>query len=165
VATNVALNPVYVACDPTNGNFFIASGRDLLAFYVLPAALAPAWSAVAAYTAGQVVSFTNISPPLSGVYIALAGTVAAQSPLTAPSLWALYASSIVTLLSAPDACAGRKSDVVNYPLPALTVAAPVPNNGGPIHFQILPSSVFTQSDGTVQFTASSNLVQVNVNSL
>jgi hypothetical protein len=242
VASSVSLNPIFIACDPTNGNFFTASGRDMMTFFCLPSEDAPAWSAAVNYTAGQVVNFagesdsiTNISittnvltvtavntftvgVPVtlsglttatflnnqivvvisttgtsftatfahadyasapdtgsahiaSGVFIAVAasGTNAggARQPNT-PAYWGVYVdgSSTVTFLSAPDACTGRKSDIVNYPIPVPTnTPLPAPNNGGTVQFQILPSSVFTQTDGSIQFTASSNLVLVNVSSL
>jgi hypothetical protein len=160
-AASPALNPLFVACDPTNGNSFVASGRDLLTFYCLPANQAPAWSSIVTYTAGRVVNFAGIE------YIALTLTTNLnQNPSTAMTFWQVYTGSTLTLLSAPDACAGRKSDVLNYPVPDFTVSSPpVVSIGGTVQFQILPSSVFTQSDGSVQFIASSDLVQVNVSSL
>jgi hypothetical protein len=160
-ASSPALNPVFVACDPLNGNYFTATGRDLVTFYSLPAASAPAWSATVNYTVGQVVNVAG-SPP--NTYIATAPSFG-QAPPNA-SYWAVYTSSTITLYSAPDACTGRKSDVVSYPVPDITVAPSSPSiPGGAIQFQVLPSSVFTQTDGSVQFFASSNLVQVSVNSL
>src|SRR5271157_1397015 len=67
-AVSPALNPTYVTCDPTNGNFFNATGRDLVSFYCAPVATAPVWDATVTYKAGQVVNI--VSPPSS--YIALA---------------------------------------------------------------------------------------------
>jgi hypothetical protein len=241
VATDVSLNPVFVACDPTNGNYFTASGRDLITFYTLPTSLAPSWSAGANYSTGQVVNFSGetdtitnvgiatnvltvtaanaftVGTPVTltglttatflnsavvvvtgstgatftatyahsnygpaadtgsatnaaGVFVALTASGAsnggARQPGTA-TYWATYVGSdaSITLYSAPDACTGRISDVDDYPVPNLTVSVPSPNNGGTVQFQVLPSSVFTQTDGSVQFLASSNLIQVSVSSL
>lgn len=52
------LNPVYFACDPTNGNYFTASGRDLVTFYLYPVAAAAAWAPTVTYGVGDVVSFS-----------------------------------------------------------------------------------------------------------
>lgn len=221
-----SLNPVYLSCDPTNGNYFTATGRDLVTFYLYPASTAPNWLVTTGYGKGAVVNFagdtasitnvaitTNVAtlnavnsftvgevvtisslvtatflngqsvtvtsstgttfvftfahsdyPSASdtgtagsaaGVFIALAATTG-QSPHT-PAAWATYSgSSTVTIFSAPDACTGRKSDVDNYN---------VPLGAGSVEFLVLPSSVFTQASGQVQFLASSNLVNVYVRSL
>jgi|SRR5208337_2129515 len=160
IPPGTALNPVFIACDPLNGNYFTATGRDLLTFYCLPAASAPAWSGTLNYTAGQVVNVAG-SPP--NTYIATAPSFGLTPPNA--SYWAVYTGSTITLTSAPDACTGRKSDVNYYPVPDITVAPSSTVPGGVIQFQVLPSSVFTQTDGSVQFLASSNLVQVSVSSL
>jgi hypothetical protein len=164
VASSTSLNPVFTACDPLNGNYFVATGRDLLTFYSLPTASAPAWSAGVGYTAGQVVLAPIVSPPSTGAFIALS-TNLNQDPATSPTFWATYTGSTLTLYSAPDACTGRKSDVTNYPVPDITIAPSSTIPGGVIQFQVLPSSVFTQTDGSIQFLASSSLVQVSVSSL
>jgi hypothetical protein len=53
-----SLNPVYVACDPTNGNYFTTTNRDLVTFYLYPATSAPVWLTTTTYTVGQVVNFS-----------------------------------------------------------------------------------------------------------
>ncbi len=159
-ASSTAFNPVYTACDPTNGNFFVATGRDLVSFYCAPAASAPVWDSSVVYTVGQVVNRTVISPPSSGAYIALtnAGVNQNQDPSTASAFWGAYTDgmSTITLLSAPDECTGRKSDVNNYVVPVATEVNPGSE------FTVYPSSVFTQGNGQFQFNASSNLVSVYV---
>lgn len=153
-----SLNPFFTVCDPLNGNYFVASGRDLVTFFSNPPS--GTWNATVVYTAGQVILAPAGSPPVSTAYIAIANSTQNinQNPATSPAFWAAYTSSTVTIFSAPDACTGRKADVDDY-------AVPVPQSGGIVSFQILPSSVFTQTTGYVQFLASSNLVQVNVSSL
>ena len=224
--SGIALNPVYTQCDPTNGNFYTATNRDLVTFYLYPASSAAPWNSGLTYTTGDVVNFagdsasitnvaitTNVATLLAvnsftvgevvnlsglttatflnsqsvtitaaaptqfsftfahadyasaadtgtasnaaGVFIAVA-TSMNQKPHT-PAAWATYSgSSTVTLFSAPDACTGRKSDVVNYNIPL---------GAGSVEFLVLPSSVFTQANGQVQFQASSNLVYVYVRNL
>lgn len=77
----------------------------------------------------------------------------------------IYNSDTVThnlsVLSAPDACTGRKSDIVNYVIPAATDS----QTKGHISFIVLPGSVFTQTDGTVQLGADNVAVYFNVRSL
>ncbi len=152
-----ALNPTYTACDPTNGNYFLATGRDLVSFYCAPAASAPAWDPAVNYAVGQVVNRVVISPPSSGAYIAI-GASLNQDPSVSPTFWELYVDgeSTVTLFSAPDACTGRKADVNNYVVPIATEVNPS------VEFTVYPSSVFTQASGQFQFNASSNLVSVYV---
>jgi hypothetical protein len=227
-----SLNPVYTQCDPTNGNFFTATNRDLVTFYLYPSSSAPAWLAGVTYTLGDVVNFagdsatiTNVSittnvatlsaantftvgeivnlaglttatflngqsvtvtavsaPPVgpsatfsftfahadyastpdtgtasnaSGAFIAIATNVNMKPHTTAA--WASYSgASDVTIYSAPDACTGRKSDVDDYNIPL---------GAGSVEFLVLPSSVFTQANGQVQFQVSSNLVYVYVRNL
>lgn len=76
------------------------------------------------------------------------------------AFWAPYADgdSTISLSSAPDGCAGRKSDVNDYVVPVATEINPG------TEFLVLPSSVFTQSNQQFQFIASSNLVSVYVRS-
>lgn len=52
-----SLNPVWTACDPTNGNYFSTTNRDLVSFYLYPASAAASWQAGTTYTVGQVVNF------------------------------------------------------------------------------------------------------------
>jgi hypothetical protein len=151
-------NPTFLPIDPINGNYFIASGRDLIMFYCSPVALAPAWNAVTTYTQGQVVNVLAGSPPAEvGAYIAIANVAANlnQNPTSSPTFWAAYTGSTVTIYSSPDACTGRKSDITNYPIP----------DGGHVQFEIEGSSFYTQASGQVQFIASSNLVTVLIESL
>ena len=223
-----ALNPVYVATDPTNGNFFSTTGRDLVTFYLYPAASAAAWSSTASYGVGQVVQFTlsalitnvaitsnvltvtatnsfQVGDPVAlsglttatflnnqtvtiatanatsftaafthvdyaaapdtgtaaivnGYWIATAASSNIHPTSTAgASVWAVYSGGgTVTLLSAPDQCTGRTSDVDDYP---------VPLGAGSVEFLVLPSSVFTQANGQFQFNSSNNLIFVYVRSL
>lgn len=157
-----SLNAQYIACDPANGNYFIATNRDLVTFICLPSSSAPAWSASVTYTAGQVV---NGGSP-AGAYIALAYYISGvlqpnsnQSPGTSPNYWAAYTSSTLNVISAPDACTGRTSNVVNYAVPVFDTTQQT------VEFLVLPSSVFTQASGQVQFQASSNLVYVYIRNL
>lgn len=53
-----SFNPVYTQCDPTNGNYFATTNRDLVTFYLYPASSAPAWQSGTTYTAGQVINFS-----------------------------------------------------------------------------------------------------------
>jgi hypothetical protein len=221
-----SLNPVYTQTDPTNGNFFTATNRDLVTFYLYPATSAPAWLAGVTYTTGDVVNFPGDSATItstasasnvvtvlaansftvgevvnlagltfatwlngqsvavtsaaptqfqftfphadyaatadtgtasnsSGAFIAIA-TNMNQKPHT-PAVWAAYSgASDVTIFSAPDACTGRKADVDDYNIPL---------GAGSVEFLVLPSSVFTQANGQVQFQTSSNLVYVYVRNL
>src|SRR5271170_1179536 len=53
-----SLNPVWSQCDPANGNYFTATGRDLVTFYLFAAEeFAPAWLATSNYNVGSVVNF------------------------------------------------------------------------------------------------------------
>jgi hypothetical protein len=63
-----SLNSVYSACDPTNGNFFTTTNRDLVTFYLYPATAAAPWQAGTTYTAGQVVNF-SLSAAITNVAI------------------------------------------------------------------------------------------------
>lgn len=100
-ATGSALNPTLTAADAVNGNYFVASGRDIVLVYNSDSAT------------------HNLS-----------------------------------ILSAPDTCTGRKADVTGYTIPASTDAT----TKGHVTFTVLPTSVFTQTDGTVQISADSALV-------
>jgi hypothetical protein len=99
---------------------------------------------------------TGTASNTAGVFISLASN-SSQKPHT-PALWAAYvdADANVTIFSAPDACTGRKSDVDDYSIPL---------GAGSVEFLVLPSSVFTQANGQVQFLTSSNLVWVYVRNL
>lgn len=101
-SSGTALNPVFTAADAVNGNYFTASGRDLVTI------------------------FNSDSAPHN-----------------------------LTILSAPDQCTGRRADVTNYVVPA----------SGFTELLVLPSSVFTQTDGTVQLSADNALVKFLVRSL
>jgi hypothetical protein len=151
--TGTGLNPLYTVCDAVNGNYFLTTGRDLVTFYCAAATTALAWSSVTVYTAGQVVNIGGQA------YIALAGSLNQTPSLSPPSIyWGAYADgdSTITLLSAPDACTGRTSDVDDYVVPVATELHPG------TEFLVLPSSVFAQANQQFQFQASSNLVSVYV---
>jgi hypothetical protein len=152
--TGTLLNVPFVQCDPTNGNYFVTTGRDLVTFICLPAASAPAYNPLLAYTTGQVV--TGGSPATQ--YVAVASVPVGTPP---PNLtyWALYASSTLTLTSAPDQCTGRTFPITGYAVPVFDTAQTS------VEFLVLPSSYFTQANGQFQFQASSNLVYVCVRSL
>jgi hypothetical protein len=155
-----ALNPFYTACDPANGNYFTATGRDLVSFCCAPAASAPTWAGNLVYMVGQVVNY------LGQTYIALQSGLNQTPALSPPSTyWGAYAdgNSVVTLISAPDACTGRTSDVDDYVVPLPTPASsPVAGEYPGVEFLVLPSSVFTQANQQFQFLASSSLVSVYV---
>lgn len=223
---STSLNPVYQSCDPANGNYATATGRDLFTFYSYPATSAPGYLVSTAYGVGTVVNFSGDSAAITNVAIVtniatltatntftagevvtISGlstatylngqsvTVTASSGTTftftfahsdastadsgtasntagvfraiianqgqkphTPAAWAVYTDSQanITVYSAPDTCTGRKSDVTNYN---------VPLGAGSVEFLVLPSSVFTQSNGQIQFLASSSLVSVYVRSL
>jgi hypothetical protein len=89
------LDAAFIAADATNGNYFVASGRDVLIVY---------------------------NSDVSG--------------------------QTLTINSAPDA-SGRKADLIAYPIAA----------GGFMQMFISAASLFTQTDGTVQLTASANTVK------
>jgi hypothetical protein len=84
-----SLTAQYIACDPTNGNFFSATGRDLVTFIAVPASAAAAWNAAATYTIGQVVNFG-----LSSIITALAIT-SNVATITSVNTW--QAGDVVTL--------------------------------------------------------------------
>src|SRR5271154_2897640 len=134
-------------------------------------------------------AFTAIDPTAHGVYgptsdtgsaTAAAGTfiaVASSGPAFPPqgpqmpgtvAYWAAYvdADANLTIYSAPDACTGRKSDVDDYNVPlAVPVGTPPFTAVVEVEFLVLPSSVFTQASGQIQFLASCNLIYVYVRSL
>lgn len=149
-------NPVLTVVDPINGNYFTATGRDLVTFSSASVVNAPVWSALTTYTQGQVVNVASVP------YIAIANVAANlnQNPTTSPTFWVLYVSSTITLFSAPDACTGRTADFT-YTVPDGSSAP----SYGHTEFLVLPSSVFTQANGQVQFKGSSNLLRVWVRSL
>jgi hypothetical protein len=99
---------------------------------------------------------TGTASNTAGAFISLASN-SNTKPHT-PAFWAAYVDSEanVTLYSAPDACTGRKSDVDDYSIPL---------GAGSVEFLVLPSSVFTQANGQVQFLTSSNLIWVYVRNL
>jgi hypothetical protein len=150
-------NPAFLAIDPINGNYFLASGDDLVMFYASPVALAPSWNMGTTYTSGQVVNVLTGSPAVNVAYIALANSSPNlnQNPATSPTFWAAYTGSTITVYSSPDACTGRKSDITNYPIP----------DGGFVQFDLQGSSFYTQTNGQIQFLASSNLVTVLIQSI
>ena len=151
--TSTGLNPLYTVCDVANGNYFLTTGRDLVTFYCAAASTAPAWSGTTQYLPGQVVNYSGQA------YIALFGNLAQPPSLSPPSTyWGAYADgdSTITLLSAPDACTARTSDVDDYVVPVTTELYPG------TEFLVLPTSVFTQSNQQFQFQASSSLVSVYV---
>src|SRR5580658_9036723 len=75
------LNPLFTACDPLNGNYFLTTGRDLVTFYCALAASALAWSSVTQYLPGQVVNYSGQA------YIALQGSLAQTPTLSPPSAY------------------------------------------------------------------------------
>jgi len=248
-----SLNPVFTQCDPANGNYFTATGRDLATFFLFPAAqYAPAWLATTNYNVGAVVNFagevdtitnvqittnvltitasntftvgakvnliglttatflnsqtvtvtsstgttftatfshgdyasaadTGTATNPAGIFISILasgpGNLGAKQPNT-PAYWAAYVDADAELFvaSAPDACTGRTSNigVISNGAVASGYNIPAPFfNGNPVganatvtvEFLVLPSSVFTQASGQVQFQASSNLVYVYVRNL
>lgn len=78
----------YIACDPTNGNFFNATGRDLVTFIGVPASAAAAWNAAASFTIGQVVNFgqsaaiTNIAITTNVLTVTAVNTFQAGDPIS-----------------------------------------------------------------------------------
>src|SRR5271167_1024340 len=64
-----SLNPVYTVCDPANGNYATATGRDLFTFYAYPASSALPSLVTTPYTPGQVVSFAGDSATITNVQI------------------------------------------------------------------------------------------------
>ncbi len=247
-ASPTALNPVYIQCDPTNGNYATATGRDLLTFYLYPAAqFAPTWLATSNFTLGAVVNFAGESDSITatasasnvvtvtatntftvgalvtfagltsatqlngqklavtgssgtaftvtfahsdyattsdtgtatnaaGFFIATAssgpGSGGARQPNT-PAFWAAYvdADAELVVASAPDACTGRTANIGTIVgggtvgTGAVATGYNIPLGAGSVEFLVLPSSVFTQANGQIQFQASSNLVYVYVRNL
>lgn len=106
-ASGTTLNPTFTAADVLNGNYFVATGRDLVEVY--------------------------------------------NSDTVAHSF---------SVLSAPDDV-GRKADVINYSIPASTDV----QTKGHVSFLLLPSSLYTQTDGTVQISADNVAVSFLVRSL
>lgn len=240
-AGSTSFNPVYTQCDPTNGNYATATGRDLLSFYLFPAAdFAPTWLTTTSYNLGQVVNFGGSTATITNVAITTnvatitasnTFTVGAQVTLTGlttatflnsvvltvlsssgttftatyghsdyasasdtgtatvpagifiatnvlpttnlnmmPStvgLWAPYvdADADLHIFSAPDQCTGRTADVIGYNVPLADPASPPPTAVVEVEFLVLPSSVFTQANGQIQWQANSNLIYVYVRSL
>lgn len=98
-----SLNPVYVQCDPTNGNFFTATGRDLITFYLNPAVSAPAWISGVTYTAGQVVSYAGDSATITNVVIATnVATLLATNTFTVGEVVTLAGLTTATFLNAQE---------------------------------------------------------------
>lgn len=159
-ASATQYNPTLTVVDPINGNYFTATGRDLVTFYCSPAANAPTWSALVTYTQGNVVNLSGTT------YIAIANVAANlnQNPTISPAFWVLYVSSTVTMVSAPDACTSRTADFT-YTVPDGAIPATGFGPYGHTEFLVLPSSVFTQPNGQVQFKGNSNLLKVWVRSL
>jgi len=67
--SGTSLNPVYSQCDPTNGNYFQTTNRDLVTFYLYPATTAPTWLATSNYTLGSVVNFAGEFDTITAVAI------------------------------------------------------------------------------------------------
>jgi hypothetical protein len=97
-----SLTQVFTTVDPINGNYFIASGSDLVTFYALPAEDAPLWSAATTYTAGQVVqaypAYNALTAyPVGAIvssvginYYSLQAANTGNTPATSPTFWAVY---------------------------------------------------------------------------
>jgi hypothetical protein len=154
-ATGTSLNLAFSTVDPINGNYFVASGRDLITFSCSPTSAASVWSSSTVYTQGRVVNVTAGSPAVTTTYIALAnaGTNLNQTPASATTFWGVYTNSTVTIYSAPDSL-GRKADIVSYVIPTADHA----------QIAITPSSFYTQTLNQIQFLVTSNLVTVLIQS-
>lgn len=130
---------------------------------------------------GPVAESTGIATNPAGIFIATASNGpaygGARQPNT-PSFWAAYvdADAELYVASAPDACTGRTSNIgvisggavvngYNVPAPALTGTPLGAQAVVTVEFLVLPSSVFTQASGQIQFQASCNLIYVYVRSL
>ena len=100
-SSGTALNPTFTVADIVNGNYFVASGRDLVTVYN-----------------------SDTSP------------------------------HNLNVTSAPDS-AGRLANIVNYVVPT----------GGFVEFQVLSTSLYTQTTGYVLLSADSTLVKFFVRSL
>jgi hypothetical protein len=95
-----SLNAVYTSCDPVNGNFFSATGRDLVTFIGLPASAAPAWSPTVIYSGstigghlfGSVVNFsqsatiTNVAVTSNVLTVTAVNTFQVGDPITFSSV-------------------------------------------------------------------------------
>src|SRR5271168_530985 len=65
-----SFNPVWTQCDPANGNYFQATGRDLVTFYLFAAEeFAPTWLATTNYTLGSVVNFAGEIDTITNIAI------------------------------------------------------------------------------------------------
>src|SRR5271170_3317665 len=65
-----SFNPVYTQCDPANGNYFAATGRDLVTFYLFAAEeFAPTWLASTNYFVGSVVNFAGEVDTITNIAI------------------------------------------------------------------------------------------------
>src|SRR5271168_1090618 len=65
-----SFNPIFTQCDPANGNYFQATGRDLVTFYLFAAEeFAPAWLATTNYNVGSVVNFAGEVDTITNVVI------------------------------------------------------------------------------------------------
>jgi len=84
-----SITPTFIACDPTNGNYFVASNNDLVTFYCHPSSDAAAWNAAVTYTQGQVVNF-SLASSISNVAVT-------SNVLTIQSVNTLQAGDQVTL--------------------------------------------------------------------
>lgn len=95
-----SLNPVYQQCDPTNGNFFTTTNRDLVTFYLYPATAAPAWLAGVTYTTGDVVNFPGDSASITNVSITTnVATLTAANSFTAGEVVNLAGLTTATFLN------------------------------------------------------------------
>lgn len=109
-------------CDPLNGNYFNATGRDLVTFLALPSSSAPAWTTGATFTQGQVVNYSG-SP-----YIALANVGLNQGVSPAPLSFAITSVAGGTGVYTGTITGGAANAYVGYYF-VVTGFSNLPNNG------------------------------------
>src|SRR5271168_494211 len=96
-----SFNPVFIQCDPANGNYFQATGRDLVTFYLFAAAeFAPAWLVTTNYNIGSVVNFAGEIAAITNIAITTnVLTVTASNTFTAGAQVTLVGLTYATFLN------------------------------------------------------------------
>src|SRR5271168_743263 len=96
-----SFNPVFIQCDPANGNYFTATGRDLVTFYLFAAAeFAPAWLTTSNYNVGSVVNFAGEVASITSVTIATnIATITATNTFTVGAKVNLIGLTTATFLN------------------------------------------------------------------
>jgi hypothetical protein len=116
------LTELWQSCDPLNGNYFVATGRDLVTFLALPSSSAIAWTPALTFTQGQVTNYSG-SP-----YIALSNVGLNQGVAPAPLSFSIASVAGGTGVYTGTITGGGSNAFAGYYF-VVTGFSNLPNNG------------------------------------